>query len=111
MLEGRALMRGVPQKVGEAITATGTGNIRPFSILKVPGPSTPVRCMHDGTVTAFAGNLEYSLDGGVTWRVFIAFDFFATPNFTFNADAGVLYRFNVTGITQSVVPNIWAVLS
>lgn len=107
----RALMKGVPTLVGEAMTATGTGEVRPFSILNPPGAEGVVTCQASGTFTVLNGNLEASLDGGTTWSVLVAFDFVASAIFIFNAAAGALYRFNVANITQSIVPSITAVLS
>jgi len=108
MLEDKALPRGVPTLVAEAITATGTANVRPFSVLGVPGAINSVICQAIGTFTAFSGNIEASSDGQTTWSIFAAFDFVSTNAkfITFDAFPGLSYRFNVSVITQTVAPSI-----
>lgn len=107
----RGLLSGVPTLVGESINATGVSDVRLFSVSAPPGQSRTVKCQAVGTFTVFDGNLEVSMDGGTTYSTFVAFDFVASAVFIFDVTPGVLYRFNISNITQSVAPNIYATLN
>lgn len=107
----RALSLGVPTKVADAITATGTGQSRAFSIINSMAGKSEVVCTCDGTFTVLDGNLESSANGGdavPVWIVVTVFNFIGSPVFVFDATPGIIYRFNVSHITQSVAPNIIA---
>lgn len=106
----RALMVGVPTLVGESIDATGTSDIRAFSVLKPPSSPGAVTFIPVGTFTAFDGTIEASPDGGTTWIPFAAFDFMVTLVLVLNLGSGINYRFNISNITQTVPPNILATL-
>lgn len=105
MLKSKAIAPGVLAIVVDAITAIGNDRVHPFSILK----KAPVHLISSGTFTVLTGNLEISSDGGVTYKVFLAFDFVAMPIFVFDGVPGVKYRLNVSTLTQSSPPSIKAV--
>jgi len=107
----RALERGIPTKIAELVTATGTNQVRPFSILGVPSAPNKVHCQPTGAFTALDGNIESSINGGQTWLTYAAFNFATTKVVVFEAAPGVLYRFNVTTITQTTPPDIYATLA
>lgn len=99
MLPPQGLMVGLPAKTADAIVATGTARIVPFSIIAPPGPHK-VTSQQVGA-SALAGNVEWSLDGQTTWKVLVAFDFIATATVAFDAVPGAAYRFNVTTLTTT----------
>ena len=108
----RALMVGVPTQVGTGINAIGTTQSTPFSILKSMAIDGQLALQAvGGTFTVLNGNIEASTDGQVTWAKFSTFDFVAAPVQVFTASAGVSYRINVSNVTQTVAPNINALLS
>lgn len=107
----RALSQGVPTVVGLQVNATGTAQSTGFSVISSPFNPGTVTCQAvGGTFTALSGNIEASTDGGNSWSINSAFNFITTPILTFNAAGGVVYRFNFGTVTQTVPPNVQAVL-
>lgn len=105
----RALLSGIPTLVGDALDATGTGQVRPFSVVK--NREASVSFYTDGAFTALNGTIDISNDGGTTWLVFGSFDFVSSKVFSMTLTPGMLYVFNITNITQSTPPNIYAVMA
>jgi len=108
MLDAIGLPIGRSTKVGDALTATGTARVAPFSIIAPPGPHKVLTSQVGATV--ISGNIEVSEDGQATWDVLAAFDFIANVTIAFDAYPGAAYRFNVTALTTTPA-DIFAVLS
>ena len=108
MLDGVGLSVGKTTVVGNALVATGTGRVLPFSIIAPPGVHKVI--YNQVGATALNGNIEVSSDGGTTWRILQAFDLITNPTISHEVYHGVQYRFNVTTLTTTPA-NIYATLN
>lgn len=104
----RALMRGVPTKVVEAATTTGTAFSHAFSIVRNPNADGEVHFVGQGVYSQANGNIEVTADNGTSWQVYQAFDFIANPVMRLDLGSGLAYRFNLlafvgTSITVQAV--------
>lgn len=93
-----SLSRGIPVKVVDAATVAGTAKSIEFCIPPIGAVPTTIFSAV-GAHSALNGNIECTQDDGVTWRVFIAFDFIAQKVMPLELNPGVGYRFNFTTVT------------
>jgi hypothetical protein len=108
MLQPIGLNVGNPTKIGNALVATGTGRVVPFSIICPPGAHT-VKVSQVGA-TVLTGNFEFSSDGQITWQVLAAFDLIANKSIDIAVIPGVAYRTNVATLTTTPA-DIWGTLN
>jgi len=107
----RALMRGVPTKVIEAATGNGTSFSHAFSVIRNPmADGADIVFQAIGTFTIFNGIIEASSNGGTNWVTAFNFDFVASPLTEFEFFAGLVYRFNISNITETAPPDVLATL-
>ena len=110
----RALLRGVPTQIATGVNATGNNQSNPFSILKSQNADGKIRLQGIGTFTALVATVDMSMNGGTNWFTGPSVDLNANnpadPAPVFNASPGILYRLTFTTVTQTVPPNVLAVL-
>jgi hypothetical protein len=93
--------------IDPAITAPGAGNVFAFELDEAAGDFSALFQV-TGTVTTCSADLQVSLDGGTTWTTFSAalVTAAAAAKAQTPVIAGVLYRFNYTAASGSIVMRV-----
>lgn len=112
MANTAAIPNAVPTIIDSVVTAPVTGNQFVFQ-LDPAGSDFSAVFVPTGTVTTITAQLEISLDGGITWQIYITTANFFPTNATLTKTvtpmiAGALFRITYTAASGSIVMRVCA---